>query len=341
MHGPIVFPEFKLPEELLGTCFNTLDIIVSKEGDFSPEEVGRMLPGHHTYGSQIFGEEISVVTSFTSDKELRERYLIYCPSPDVLLRYLSQVIDGVVTIETYYHLLMLPFSAFTQAVDRVHVLEQNLLKHAITLSEQIAGADAKTIQDWLTQLTRDFMEASRFAEEMRFRLSSSVPYREILLTTIKAQQERAVPPFLPLYDYVLGTISGVGDGYQQLMKRIDAFVSDFQSIISVIRARVNLMLQEQSLILEDQNLRLLANVDKTTKSQAILQHTVESLSVIVIAYYMSGLGAYLFKALEKAGWLKSATYASGLFVPISLALSLIFILVGRKIIDKQMNDPHH
>ncbi len=336
-YGPILFPGFDFQKPALGDCFHTLDIIVSAKNDFTPEEINQMLPGHHTYGSQVFTEEIAVVTSFTSDADLRERYLVYAAVPDVLLRHLSQVIDGIVTIETYYHLLMLPFNAFSRAVDHVHVLEQKLLKRAESISEKIGSADTATIQEWLTHLTLDFMDASRFAEGMRFRLSASVPYRDILHTTIRAQQERPLPPFLPLYDYVLGTVSGVGDGYQQLIKRIDAFVSDFQSIISVIRARVSLMLQQQSLVLEDQNLRLLVNVDKTTKSQAILQHTVESLSVIVIAYYLSGLGSYLFKAVEKMGWIKSATLASGIFVPISLMISLGLILVGRKIIHKQMN----
>jgi uncharacterized membrane-anchored protein len=172
---------------------------------------------------------------------------------------------------------------------------------------------------------------------MRYRLSASVPYNTIVHATVRGFQERPLPPFLPLSDYILGGISGIADGYQQLMKRIEAIESDFQSTISVIRTRVNLIQQEQTLVLEDQNLRLLARVDKTTKSQAMLQHTVEGLSVIVIAYYLSGLAGYLFKALEEFGWIKNAVALSGLFVPVSLVLSLMLMLVGRRMIRKRMS----
>jgi uncharacterized membrane-anchored protein len=96
------------------------------------------------------------------------------------------------------------------------------------------------------------------------------------------------------------------------------------------------MQQEQNLVLEDQNLKLLSNVDKTTKSQAVLQQTVEGLSVIVIAYYLSGLANHVFKAMEGMGWIASATIATGLFVPISIGFSIALIYFGRKFIYKKM-----
>ena len=112
--------------------------------------------------------------------------------------------------------------------------------------------------------------------------------------------------------------------------------ADFEATVAVIRTQIELRLQEQNLAAQDQNLKLLASVDKTTRSQAILQHTVESLSVIVITYYLSGLGSYIFKALHEMGWLSNATIASAIFVPIAFASSFGLMLIGRKIIYKRM-----
>ena len=81
-------------------------------------------------------------------------------------------------------------------------------------------------------------------------------------------------------------------------------------------------------------------MDKTTRSQAVLQHTVEALSVIVISYYLSGLGSYVFQALHEAGWIESHTLASGLFVPISIGIALGFTLLGRKLINKRLFKDH-
>ena len=119
---------------------------------------------------------------------------------------------------------------------------------------------------------------------MRYQLSASVPYDAIIQATLSSLQERPLTPFRPLSDYIRGGTSGVADGYQQLIRRIDAMEKDFEGMISVIRARVDLMLQDQNLALQDQSIKLLQSVDKTTKSQSIFQHTVEVLSVIVIAY---------------------------------------------------------
>jgi uncharacterized membrane-anchored protein len=117
---------------------------------------------------------------------------------------------------------------------------------------------------------------------------------------------------------------------------------DFEGTIAVLRTKVELVLQEQNLAQQDQNMKLLASVDKTTKSQAILQQTVEGLSVIVIAYYLSGLAHYLFKAFHELGWLSNYTLASGIFVPIALLLSFGFITWGKNRIYKNYPDtkPH-
>ena len=136
--------------------------------------------------------------------------------------------------------------------------------------------------------------------------------------------------YRPISDYVLSGITGVAEGYQQLLKRIDTLRSGFEGVISIIRARVDLMLQSQ-------NLTLLASVDRTTKSQAILQYTVEGLSVIVIAYYLSGLMAYILKGLEEMGWLRNANIASALFVPLSLGFAVGITILGRKLLHKKFS----
>ncbi|MEY4528183.1 MAG: hypothetical protein RL768_1902, partial [Nitrospirota bacterium] len=97
----------------------------------------------------------------------------------------------------------------------------------------------------------------------------------------------------------------------------------------IIRTRVDLML-------ESQNLALLMSVDKTTKSQAILQHTVEGLSVIVIAYYLSGLVGYIFKGLHEAGWLHNSNVASAVFVPIAIGLAFLITTLSRKYLHKKL-----
>ncbi|MDX1411470.1 MAG: DUF3422 family protein, partial [Nitrospirales bacterium] len=242
----------------------------------------------------------------------------------------------LVAIENYTHLILLPYQAFSASVDQVHQFEQRHLYQRNVITTQLESATSGTLQNWLTVLTQDFMKVSRMAESMRYKLSASVPYETIVISNLQALQEQPLTSGRLISDFIQHKITGVADGYQQLLRRIDALEKDFEGTISVIRTKVELLLQDHNIALQDQNLKMLASVDKTTKSQAILQHTVEGLSIIVIAYYLSGLGNYVFKALQEAGWLENATFASGVFVPISLLISFSLIFFGRKLINSRL-----
>jgi uncharacterized membrane-anchored protein len=333
--GPLTFPDYVMPLSPLGIEVNALDILVLPHTNLTVEEVKNTMAGPQLYGSRIFGHDISVMTTYTPDEYQRERYLVMSSSFDVLLNQLGRTIDTLVAIENYTHLILLPLQVFAKSVDQVHQYEQRHLYQRGLITTEIEASRPDKLQHWLTVLTQDFMKVSRLAESMRFRLSASVPYDRIIRSNLVALQEQGIEGCRQISEYVDGKTVGVADGYQQLVKRINALVNDFQGSIAVIRTKVELQLQEQNLALQDQNLKLLRSVDKTTRSQSILQHTVEGLSVIVISYYLSGLGSYVFKAMEKFGWIESAEVASGVFVPITLVLSFLLILIGRKVIYKR------
>ena len=335
-YGPITFPGYQFPISPLGLRVNALDILILPYTEFSPEEIKGLMPGPQLYGSRVFGEDISIFTTFTLDEHFRERYLIVSPSAETLLEQIGRATDGIVAIENYTHLILLPLKPFSRSMDQIHKFEQRHLYQRGVITTQIENSTPQNLQQWLTVLTQDYMKVSRLAESMRYKLSASVPYDTIIRANLQALQEQPLSGCRKIAEYVNGKVVGVADGYQQLLKRIDALEQDFQGTIAVIRTKVELLLQEQNLGLQDQNLKLLTSMDKTTRSQAVLQHTVEALSVIVISYYLSGLGSYVFEALHEAGWIESHTLASGLFVPISIGIALGFTLLGRKIINKRL-----
>jgi uncharacterized membrane-anchored protein len=282
------------------------------------------------YGSRILDEETALVTSFTPDEYGRERYWVSVGSGRSSRSHLKDVVDAIVRIETYYHLLLMQKPLFSAAIDQAYKFEQVHLKQREIITGHIGHADSLTLQRWLNGLTQDLLKTTRLAGKLHFELSASVPYDKIVHRTLASLDERTLPLYRPMSDYVLSGITGVAEGYQQLLKRIDTLRSGFEGIISILRARVDLMLQAQ-------NLTLLASVDKTTKSQAILQHTVEGLSVIVIAYYLSGLTGYIFKGLQEMGWLRNSNIAAALFVPIAIGLALLITNFSRKYLHKKLS----
>lgn len=327
--GPLNFPGYKFPFEPLGTEVCRLDILLSA-GPLPPQEQIRdLFPGPILYGSKIFDGDTAILTSFTPDEQGRERYWVSIGSPVRHASRLKDIVDAIVRIETYYHLLLMQKPLFSAAIDQVYKFEQVHLKQREIISGHIAHADAQTLQRWLNTLTQDLLKTNRMAGKLHFELSASLPYDKIVHTTLAGLTEKPLDSYRPVSDYVLGGITGVAEGYQQLLKRIDTLRGGFEGIISIIRARVDLLL-------EGQNLTLLQSVDKTTKSQVILQHTVEGLSVIVIAYYLAGLAGYVFKGLYEMGWLKSANIASALFVPIAIMLAFGITTFSKKYLHKKL-----
>jgi uncharacterized membrane-anchored protein len=326
--GPLAFPNYNFPVTPLGTEVCGLDILLSPGSLPSRERMRTLFPGPILYGSKIFDDQTSLVTSFTPDEQSRERYWVHLGSPEASASRLKDIVDAIVRIETYYHLLLMQKPLFSAAIDQVYKFEQVHLKQREIITAHIAHANSETLQRWLNSLTQDLLKTSRIAGKLHFELSASLPYDKIVHATLASLAERPMESYRPVSDYVLSGITGVAEGYQQLLKRIETLRSGFEGIISIIRTRVDL-------IVEGQNLTLLQSVDKTTRSQVILQHTVEGLSVIVIAYYLAGLAGYVFKGLSEMGWLKNSHIASAVFVPIAIGLAFVITTVSKKYLHKK------
>lgn len=330
--GALMFPGYKFPVTPLGSEVCRLDILLTDDAALPPDRMRQIFPGPVLYGSRIFDEHTSLVTSFTPDEQGRERYWVGLGDRTPASR-LKDIVDAIVRIETYYHLLLMQKPLFSAAIDQVYKFEQVHMKQREIITSHIGHADSQTLQRWLNSLTQDLLKTNRTSGKLHFELSASVPYDKIVHSTLASLAEKPLESYRPVSDFVLNGITGVADGYQQLLKRIDTLRSGFEGIISIIRTRVDL-------IVEAQNLTLLQSVDKTTKSQVILQHTVEGLSVIVIAYYVAGLGGYIFKGLHEMGWLKHANIASALFVPIAIGLAFVITTFSKRYLHKKLLGEH-
>lgn len=327
--GPLAFPAYRSPGTALGAEVCRLDIVLTQDMPPPHERLRSLLPGRVLYGSRILDEHTSVLTSFTPDEQGRERYWVTVGSPRANPSHLKDIVDILVRIETYYHLLLMQKPLFSAAIDQVYKFEQVHLQQREIITGHIGHADSQTLQRWLNSLTQDLLKTNRMAGKLHFELSASVPYDKIVHSTLASLGEKPLEAYRPVSDYVLKGITGVAEGYQQLLKRVDTLRTGFEGIISIIRTRVDL-------IVEAQNLTLLQSVDKTTKSQVILQHTVEGLSVIVIAYYLSGLAGYIFKGLSDLGWLGNPNLASAVFVPIAIGLAFAVTTYSRKYLHKKL-----
>lgn len=110
--GPLTFPNYKFPVTPLGSEVCHLDILLTAEPLPLRDHLRALLPGPVLYGSKVFDEQTSVVTSFTPDDEGRERYWVNVGSSQEHASRLKDIVDAIVRIETYYHLLLMQNRCF-------------------------------------------------------------------------------------------------------------------------------------------------------------------------------------------------------------------------------------
>jgi uncharacterized membrane-anchored protein len=226
----------------------------------------------------------------------------------------------------------MPLPNFAAAMDQVFQLEKRQLSDRDGITRGLAAADPAQLQAWLTQLTEALAEVSRLGEAIRYHLASAVPYDSIIRTTVDDLKEEPLERLESLGVHVIRRIRGIADGYQRLIHRIEALEQSFEGMVSILRTRIDLAMEQQ-------NLTILSSVDRTTKAQVRLQHMVESLSVIVQAYYLTGLGNYGFKALENHGWLSDATTATAIFIPAAFGLAFFLTWQAKRFLARNTEEP--
>jgi uncharacterized membrane-anchored protein len=77
------------------------------------------------------------------------------------------------------------------------------------------------------------------------------------------------------------------------------------------------------LAIQSQNQQLLSSMDRRSKIQLMMQHTVEGFSVVVISYYLLALLKLALESADDAGFDVNTSMVLGIAIPV--VLGLVFI----------------
>lgn len=86
----------------------------------------------------------------------------------------------------------------------------------------------------------------------------------------------------------------------------------------MMRTRVELAIQSQ-------NQQLLSSMDRRSRIQLMMQHTVEGFSVVAISYYLIGLLKLGLDALKGSGMTINEPLMTGLAIPIVMVVVFLSI----------------
>lgn len=328
-NSPEQVPPFAFPHmPSLGTKIVDLDIVVLPGIELTPE-LQEFIGETPIYGGLVLNGESRVWTNFKIDGYGQARYLIR--GGDLAPGRLGQLIRRLVEIENYYHLILMPLEEYRERVVSLREMEQRVVTRGSDIYADLAQRDVDTAREhrYLVYLTRDLAELMQLTEHMRHKLSAATSYYAIFEDRIHWLRERTGEGFQSIEEFLTARIAPAILNYNNFIKRADGLTSQITLLGNMMRTRV-------SLTMEGQSLETMQAMKKRVELQLLLQRTVEGLSLIVLTYYMTGLAGYVFRAVANFIPLPGGTVLwSASTIPIWLLMAFWITRRVHKLIERE------
>jgi uncharacterized membrane-anchored protein len=260
--------------------------------------------GMRLVGSRPQNGDAQVWTTFQLHSDGCGRFLIY--NKRMSDSQLGRMVQRVVEIETYRLMALLALPMARKYNAELVAMDEELAQTTASLSDATEPLDEQALLSELIDMAA-WVEATR--SKTSFRFSATRAYHELVLKRLNELKEDEVSGHLTITEFMtrrltpaVRTCNTAGNHLESLSTRIDR-VSD------MMRTQVEMSIQSQ-------NQQLLTSMDRRSKIQLAMQHTVEGLSVAAISYYSVGLLKFLIEAVYDKGVHFDKSLVIGLSVPI-------------------------
>ena len=311
----------------LGEKLVDLDLMVIS-GTELREEDRAFLWGGNIYGGTVSGGEASIYTTFQINEYGQARYVIIPGSlkPGRLGRLIKRVVD----IENYFHLVLMPMQEYRENVGLLRDAEQRIARYSEDIAADLSSRDPITDREnrWLVYLTREVADLIRLTERLRYRFFAANSYHAIFEERMHWLREEPPVGFAGYREFLTARVNPAIRSYQNFIERADVLTNQITVLGNMMRTRVNMNMEQQGL-------KTMDAMNRRAALQLLMQRTVESLSLIVLSYYMTGLAGYVLKAVEKTLPLPGgATIWSAFTIPLWLGVAFLITHRVKKKIEK-------
>ena len=280
----------------------------------------RVFGGEELIAASVCDQRADMYSDFRLDQAGSGRFLLI--ERESRPRQLGRVVQSIIDMEVYRMMAMLAYPEARELANSLRAIEPRLSGLVTRLDLAEASEEPEILQD-LTRLSAEIEQLSTYSA---YRLDAASAYRGLVRQSLNDLRE-------------------VRLGWQQtpsefLKRRFDPAMNFCESVnvrLESVSARVSrasgLLSTRVEIDRERQNQELLGAINERAAAQLHLQQTVEGLSVAAIAYYATGLIAYLFKGADEAGLPVRYELATGLAVVPVVLLVWYFLRRARGGID--------
>ncbi|MBM6551797.1 DUF3422 domain-containing protein [Marinomonas ostreistagni] len=260
--------------------------------------------GMRLVGSYPQNGDAQVWTTFKTHSDGCGRLLVF--NHQMTESQLGRMVQRLIEIESYRLMALLGLPLARHYNQSLAPMDQKLADLTALLAETNEEVDEQAVLGEIIEMAA-WVESAR--AETSFRFSATAAYHELVVNRLEALKEDEVSGHLTITEFMtrrltpaVRTCKATDKNLENLSRRIDR-VSD------MMRTRVEMSIQSQ-------NQHLLASMDRRSKIQLAMQHTVEGLSVAAISYYSVGLIKYLIEAAYEKGAPIDKSMAVGIAVPL-------------------------
>lgn len=304
-------------EELAGTVVAAFHVDVRRSSEDARSELAFMrkyFEDTRLVGSSPQGGAARILGSFQLHSDNFGRFMVL--NRDMSNSQLGRLVQRLMEIETYRLMSLLGLPLARDITPALNDMDQQLA----VITQSLADNESLDEQELLSRLTNIAARIEAFRAHSTFRFSATRAYHRLVLTRLEELREDEVSGHLTLTEFMtrrltpaVKTCEAVGERLEDLSRRIDR-------ASEMMRTRVDLAIQSQ-------NQQLLSSMDRRSRIQLMMQHTVEGFSVVVISYYLIGLLKMALDALRESGMEFNTPLILGVAIPI--VMTAVFLGVRR------------
>ncbi len=270
-------------------------------------EIAQNFADNPIVGAAVASGAACVFTDFRIHPDRMSRFLVLDRG---LGRYpAGRVVQRLLEIETYRMMALLAFPVARRVGGEISAAERALS----ALTGRMAGAGAEDEPQLLNELTRLAASVESSVSESKYRFGAARAYHELTRNRVRELREERIPGLQTIGEFMERRLAPAMNTCESIAQRQDELSARIARSSDLLRTRVDIEREQQ-------NLQMLAQMNRRAKLQLRLQQTVEGLSVAAITYYAVGLIGYLAKAAKSLGVHLDPDIVTGISIPIVAVL---------------------
>lgn len=300
-------------EKLTGTVVAAFHIDLQQASN-GPEtnlaQIRHWFEGERLVGSSPWEGKARVWGTFRLHSDGFGRFMVL--NRDMSDSQLGRLTQRLMEIETYRLMSLLSLPLAREMTPSLNGMDQQLA----VITQSLADNQNIDEREVLADLTNIAARIEAFRAHATFRFSATRAYHQLVLTRLEELREDELSGHLTITEFMTRRLTPAVETCESVKERLEDLSRRVDRASDMVRTRVELAIQSQ-------NQQLLSSMDRRSKIQLMMQHTVEGFSVVVISYYLLALLKLALESADDAGFDVNTSLVLGIAIPV--VLGLVFI----------------